>query len=82
MRTIKRYENRKLYDYQERHYITLAELAALVRAGEEVVVQTHDAGEDITAQTLALIIAEEEKRSARVPADVLARVIREGIPAQ
>ena len=82
MRTIKRYENRKLYDYQERHYITLAELAALVRAGEEVVVLTHVGGEDITALTLALVIAEEEKRSSRVPADVLARVIREGIPVQ
>ena len=35
MRTIKRYANRKLYDVQESHYVTLEMLAGLVRQGED-----------------------------------------------
>lgn len=37
-RLIKRYENRKLYDTVAKRYISLEEIADLVRAGEEVVV--------------------------------------------
>ena len=36
MRTIKRYSNRKLYDTQNKKYITLNEIAKLVRAGEDL----------------------------------------------
>lgn len=41
MPAIKRYPNRKLYDTEAKRYITLNEIAALIRAGEEVVVTDH-----------------------------------------
>ena len=36
MRTIKRYANRKLYDTQTGTYITLDDIAVLIRIGEEI----------------------------------------------
>ena len=39
---IKRYANRKLYDTRTKRYLTLDEVAVLVRAGEEVRVEEAD----------------------------------------
>ena len=36
MRVIKRYSNRKLYDTHESRYVTLDQLAELIRQGEEI----------------------------------------------
>lgn len=78
MRLIKRYENRKLYDTETSKYVALADIAHMVRDGEEV--QVLDAKQqDITAQTLAQIIVEEQKSSHTVlPADLLHDLIRAG----
>jgi len=86
MRHVKRYSNRKLYDQDDRGYTTLRGLAEQIRRGDEVVVVDHVTGVDITSQTLAQVIAGEvetatrEGRPSPVPAEVLARVIRDGIP--
>lgn len=61
-RVIKRYENRKLYDTEERRYISLEELAALIRRGVDVQVIDRATDEDITTQTLTQIILEEGKK--------------------
>jgi polyhydroxyalkanoate synthesis repressor PhaR len=66
IRLIKRYGNRKLYDTLESRYITLDEIARLVRAGNDVKVIDNENGDDLTAITLAQIILEEEKRHASV----------------
>jgi polyhydroxyalkanoate synthesis repressor PhaR len=55
---IKRYSARKLYDTRTKRYLTLDEVATLVRAGEEVKVEDADTGDDLTAQVLAKIVAE------------------------
>ena len=55
---IKRYANRKLYDTRTKRYLTLDEVAVLVRAGEEVRVEDADSGDDLTAPVLAKIVAE------------------------
>jgi polyhydroxyalkanoate synthesis repressor PhaR len=81
MRIIKRYANRKLYDTEAHRYVTLQDLAELVRKDETIKVQDHATGEDYTTVTLALIISEEEKRGPKVAVSVLEKVIREGIPA-
>ncbi len=62
-RLIKRYGNRKLYDTLDSRYITLDEIARLVREGSDVRVVDNENGDDLTAVTLAQIILEEEKRS-------------------
>ena len=79
MRTIKRYSNRKLYDTTERHYVTLADVAGFVRKGDDVQVTDYVTSADLTAQTLAQIIFEEEKKSPRIGADVLRKIIQVGL---
>ena len=64
IRLIKRYGNRKLYDTLESRYITLEEIARLVRGGNEVKVIDNEDGDDLTTITFAQIILEEEKRRA------------------
>jgi polyhydroxyalkanoate synthesis repressor PhaR len=79
MRIIRRYSNRKLYDTQESHYVTLSQVAGLVRNGEEIRVIAKDTNNDLTAATLALIIFEEEKRGPRLPVSGLRRIIQTGV---
>jgi polyhydroxyalkanoate synthesis repressor PhaR len=79
MRNIKRYPNRKLYDVDARAYVSLEEIAALVRAGETVQVLDHASGDDITAQTLTQVILDEGKRGASLlPTDLLHGLLRRG----
>ncbi|HEX8243418.1 MAG TPA: polyhydroxyalkanoate synthesis regulator DNA-binding domain-containing protein [Longimicrobium sp.] len=61
-RIIKRYGNRKLYDVQASEYVSLEQIAAIIRAGETVEVVDNVTGEDITAQTLTQVVLEEGKR--------------------
>ena len=61
-RLIKRYENRKLYDTEASSYVSLADVAELVRQGETVEVVDNTNGSDLTAQVLTQIILEEGKR--------------------
>lgn len=78
-RTIKRYENRKLYDTEDRRYISLEEIAGLIRKGVEVQVVDNTNGEDITTQTLTQVIFEEGKKGRNpLSKDLLHSVIRLG----
>lgn len=58
-RLIKRYGSRKLYDTTESRYVSLDEVAAFVREGEEVHVVENKTGEDVTTAVLTQIISEE-----------------------
>lgn len=78
MRTIKRYSNRKLYDLKDSHYVTLAQVAAIIRAGDEVQVLEHPSGRDLTAATMAQILFEEERRAPRIGPGALREIIRTG----
>jgi polyhydroxyalkanoate synthesis repressor PhaR len=76
-RIIKRYSNRKLYDTRESRYVTLLDVAELVRAGEDVQVIDNGTKEDKTDVTLALIISEELKARPRgIPLTTLRALIR------
>jgi polyhydroxyalkanoate synthesis repressor PhaR len=79
MPVIKRYPNRKLYDTDSKRYITLNEIASLIRAGEEVVVMDHATDEDLTAVVLTQIIFEQEKQQKGfLPKSVLTNLVRAG----
>lgn len=79
MPLIKRYANRKLYDPGARRYVTLDDLAELVRQGEEVRVIDHQTGDDLTTVTLLQVIFEEEKRiGGLLPQVMLTRLIKSG----
>ena len=76
-RRIKRYDNRKLYDTETSEYVSLSDIAALVRQGNTVEVVDKATGEDITAQTLTQIILEEGRNGAPViPPDLLHTLLR------
>jgi polyhydroxyalkanoate synthesis repressor PhaR len=78
-RTIRRYDNRKLYDAQARRYVTLEELSRLIGEGTDVRVVEQRTGEDITTVVLAQVVLEGIKqRTATIPHQVLSRLIRLG----
>jgi polyhydroxyalkanoate synthesis repressor PhaR len=79
MRIIKRYSNRKLYDTQSKQYITLDEIASLIREGIEIQVFDNTSGEDLTALTLSQIILEQEKKQKGfLPRSVLNALVEAG----
>jgi polyhydroxyalkanoate synthesis repressor PhaR len=76
---IKRYPNRKLYNTAASQYITLDEIAELLRGGKEVSVVDSATGEDMTAQVLSQVIAGQEKRrGGYIPGPVLAGLVQAG----
>lgn len=78
-RVIKRYTNRKLYDTDQSRYVTLEDIARLVRENEEVRVIDNETQDDLTAVTFAQIILEEEKRKTNlVSVPFLRKLIHSG----
>src|SRR5258707_13263959 len=57
---IKKYANRRLYNTGTSTYVTLEDLAGMVKRGEDFVVQDAKTGDDITRAVLTQIIVEEE----------------------
>src|ERR671935_1000554 len=75
---IKRYTNRKLYDTVESRYVTLDEIAEMIKAGADGKILDNRTKEDLTSVTLAQIIFEEEKKRSQMPLGVLREIIRHG----
>jgi polyhydroxyalkanoate synthesis repressor PhaR len=75
--TIKKYANRRLYNTATSTYVTLQDLAAMVKAGEEFNVYDAKSGEDLTRSVLTQIIVEEEGRSGQslLPVSFLRQLI-------
>lgn len=79
IRLIKRYGSRKLYDTEESRYVSLEEIGDWVRRGQQVKVVDNTTSDDVTAQTLALVIVEEGRRgSSFFTSDLLHDLIRRG----
>ncbi len=79
MPLIKRYPNRKLYDTEAKRYVTLEQIAQMIREGKDVQVVDYETGEDLTSLTLSQIILEQEKKRAGfLPRSLLTSLIRTG----
>ncbi len=79
MPLIKRYPNRKLYDTEAKRYVTLDDIAALIREERDVQVIDNESGEDVTTLTLTQIILEQEKKSSGyLSSSLLTNLIRSG----
>ena len=63
--TIKKYANRRLYNTGTSTYVTLEDLAAMVKQGEDFLVYDAKTGEDITRSVLAQIIFEQENKAGQ-----------------
>lgn len=59
---VKKYANRRLYNTATSSYVTLEELAQMIRSGRDFVVYDAKTGEDITRSVLTQIILEEDAR--------------------
>lgn len=75
---IKKYANRRLYNTGTSTYVTLENLAAMVKSNEEFVVQDAKSGEDITHSVLTQIIFEQENKGGQnlMPIAFLRQLIR------
>lgn len=62
---IKKYANRRLYNTGTSTYVTLEDLAEMVKKGEEFTVQDAKSGEDITHPVLTQIIFELENKDGQ-----------------
>ncbi len=60
---IKKYANRRLYNTGTSSYVTLDDLAVMVKKGEDFSVQDAKSGEDITHSVLTQIIFEQESKT-------------------
>ncbi|HEY0102414.1 MAG TPA: polyhydroxyalkanoate synthesis repressor PhaR [Brevundimonas sp.] len=73
---IKKYANRRLYNTATSAYVTLEDLAKMVREGTEFVVYDAKTNDDLTRQILTQIIFEEESRGeALLPVQFLRQLI-------
>src|SRR6202050_3591284 len=76
--TIKKYANRRLYNTGTSTYVTLEDLAAMVKDGEDFLVYDAKSGDDITRSVLTQIIFEQENKGGQnlLPITFLRQLIR------
>ncbi len=76
---IKKYSNRRLYDTSHKRYVTLDEIADLIKQGNEIKVIDSQTDEDITRVILIQVILESEKNNADIlPISFLHMLIKYG----
>lgn len=76
---IKKYANRRLYNTESSTYVTLEDLAQMVRADRDFVVYDAKSGDDLTHAVLTQIIVEQESREGGptlLPIPFLRQLIR------
>jgi polyhydroxyalkanoate synthesis repressor PhaR len=76
---IKKYANRRLYNTGTSTYVTLEDLATMVKSGEDFAVEDAKSGEDITRSVLVQIISEQENKEGGqnlLPINFLRQLIR------
>ncbi len=77
-RWIKRYANRKMYDVEESRYVSLGDLAEIIRSGESIKVTDKSGQNDYTAQVLRQIIMDQSKQSDSSSVSMLHEWVRMG----
>jgi polyhydroxyalkanoate synthesis repressor PhaR len=75
---IKKYANRRLYNTETSTYVTLEDLATMVRSDRDFVVYDAKTGDDLTHSVLTQIIVEQENRGGQtlLPVPFLRQLIR------
>jgi polyhydroxyalkanoate synthesis repressor PhaR len=76
---LKKYANRRLYDTEKRSFVSLSQVAELVKQGREIEISDDKTGEDVTAFILTQIVLEEaKKKTLLLPVSLLYLLIRYG----
>jgi len=76
---LKKYTNRRLYDTEKSTYVTLSQVAEMIKQGREVEVIDAETKAEVTAFILTQIVLEEaKKKTAFLPVSFLYLIIRYG----
>jgi len=76
---LKKYSNRRLYDGERKKFVTLGEVAEMIRGGNQVRVTDANTAEDVTAFILTQIVLEQAKNHhALLPVSLLHLLIQYG----
>ena len=79
MHRIKKYSNRKLYDSTDKRFISMDEIAELIKAGEEISIHNHRTGQDLTASIVSQLLGRKIGNfDSEVPSKVLFQLLRKG----
>lgn len=74
--TVKKYANRRLYDTSKSTYITLNDIAEMVRENLDFIVVDAKTNEDLTHTVLAQIVLDQESQSPKMfPTDFMRKII-------
>ena len=74
---ITKYSSRRLYNTQTSEYVTLDQIAELIRDGKDVHIIDKETNEDVTSQYLLQIISDYEiKKGASIPKNILTEIIK------
>ena len=76
---LKKYANRRLYDTEKSVFVSLSQVADLVKQGREIEIKDDKSGEDVTAFILTQVVLEEvKKKTLLLPVSLLSLLIRYG----
>jgi polyhydroxyalkanoate synthesis repressor PhaR len=76
---LKKYPNRRLYDTEKSAYVTLSQVAEMIKQGRQIEVRDVETKEDVTAFILTQIVLEEaKKKTTLLPVPLLYLIIRYG----
>jgi polyhydroxyalkanoate synthesis repressor PhaR len=76
---LKKYANRRLYDTENSVFVSLSQVANLVKQGREIEIRDDKTGEDVTSFILTQILLEEvKKKTLMLPVSLLSLMIRYG----
>jgi polyhydroxyalkanoate synthesis repressor PhaR len=76
---LKKYANRRLYDPAQRAFVSLSQVAELVKQGREIEITDDKTGEEVTAFILTQVVLEEvKKKTLLLPVSLLSLMIRYG----
>jgi polyhydroxyalkanoate synthesis repressor PhaR len=76
---LKKYANRRLYDTEKSVFVSLSQVADLIKQGRQIEIRDEKTGEDVTAFILTQIVLEEvKKKTLLLPVSLLSLLIRYG----
>ncbi|MBF0099931.1 MAG: hypothetical protein HQK77_03400 [Desulfobacterales bacterium] len=79
MHYIKKYANRKLYDTTDKRYLTMDQLAEVIKSGKEVSIIDNKTGKDLTSSIVSQLLARDDTTNTmEIPTSHLIQLLRKG----
>jgi polyhydroxyalkanoate synthesis repressor PhaR len=79
MHNIKKYANRKMYDTTDKRYVSMDQLAELIKSGEEVSIVDNKTGEDLTSAIVSQLLGRDRQLKGKgLSSGLLFQLLRRG----